>query len=187
MKCPACGNELDPDAKFCGACGRKVESQDQQACPHCGNPVRPGAKFCGSCGKPVQASSPRQDTDPGAAKREDLREAGGFIYWNVLPGQVALKLDETDLVEYEGAKGIVVQDGTQALIFMEGALAAQLSSGRYDFKGLVSGGGAKPAGGKRDKPGIVKRVFGAIAGFIKGERGSASGTGWQGPARSPWA
>src|SRR5713101_10117057 len=46
MHCPHCQHENRTGAKFCEACGSKLEL----TCPSCGNSVRPGAAFCDNCG-----------------------------------------------------------------------------------------------------------------------------------------
>src|SRR5713226_7037549 len=46
MHCPQCQHENRTGAKFCEACGSKLEL----TCPSCGNSVRPGAAFCDNCG-----------------------------------------------------------------------------------------------------------------------------------------
>jgi hypothetical protein len=44
--CPACGNPVRADAKFCGRCGRKLARN----CPVCGGENPSDARFCGHCG-----------------------------------------------------------------------------------------------------------------------------------------
>ncbi len=46
MECPACHTANPSGQKFCGTCGRKLES----ACPSCGATNPPQYKFCGTCG-----------------------------------------------------------------------------------------------------------------------------------------
>ena len=46
LVCPACGQPVQAEAKFCANCGAKLAL----ACPQCGEPLRPGAKFCEHCG-----------------------------------------------------------------------------------------------------------------------------------------
>ena len=168
MKCGACGGELRPGAKFCGSCGTKAADPVTRACARCGLALKPGAKFCGSCGAPAFPAAPESADEGGGS----LREAAGYVYWNVLPGQVALKLDETDLVTYDGAKGIVVQDGTTALFFVEGALSAELANGRYEFKKLLAKGAEAAAPrDKKDKKGILGRVVQSISEFFTGPSG----------------
>ena len=46
MDCPACHTANLTGQKFCGTCGRKLESE----CPRCGASNPPQYKFCGECG-----------------------------------------------------------------------------------------------------------------------------------------
>lgn len=45
--CPQCGAQIFANARFCSACGAKL----QTVCPGCGAPVKPGSKFCSECGR----------------------------------------------------------------------------------------------------------------------------------------
>src|SRR5262245_50119809 len=54
MHCPQCQHENREGAKFCEACGSKLEL----ICPSCGNSVRPGAAFCDNCGARLTPQSP---------------------------------------------------------------------------------------------------------------------------------
>ena len=51
MQCSRCHHDNAPDAKFCGACGGRLES----ACPACSRPNPPGNKFCQECGTALVA------------------------------------------------------------------------------------------------------------------------------------
>ena len=59
VKCPKCGSELPPNAKFCLGCGTKVEkiSENEMICPHCGKQT-PKGKFCIECGGKLQQHCP---------------------------------------------------------------------------------------------------------------------------------
>ncbi len=46
MDCPVCHTANPSGQKFCGACGRSLESE----CPNCGASNPPNYKFCGQCG-----------------------------------------------------------------------------------------------------------------------------------------
>ena len=54
----SCGKVNAPGAKFCKACGKKLESGAEAAqetaqsrhCPSCGALMEPGARFCCECG-----------------------------------------------------------------------------------------------------------------------------------------
>ncbi|MGC9347865.1 MAG: zinc-ribbon domain-containing protein [Anaerolineae bacterium] len=55
MRCPNCGYENRPGARFCGRCGQPTSAGSQpeggaQLCPQCGRELRRGARFCPHCG-----------------------------------------------------------------------------------------------------------------------------------------
>ncbi|MBI3454488.1 MAG: AAA family ATPase [Candidatus Rokubacteria bacterium] len=47
MVCPQCRQENPPDARFCNACGARLDV----ACPACAHPNLPGSRFCNACGQ----------------------------------------------------------------------------------------------------------------------------------------
>lgn len=62
MKCPKCGFENRPDARFCKKCGQPMQAQAAVpmppplpglVCPACGATAKPEARFCPRCGKPL--------------------------------------------------------------------------------------------------------------------------------------
>ena len=53
VKCTFCGHVNHANAKFCGECGSKLES-DKPVCPNCGADLKEGLKFCGECGARVE-------------------------------------------------------------------------------------------------------------------------------------
>jgi len=55
--CENCGAANAPGVKFCGACGRPIQSK---FCEQCGAKLTPGIRFCESCGSPVGAPTPVQ-------------------------------------------------------------------------------------------------------------------------------
>ena len=164
MICSKCGNEVAEGKKFCGKCGNPMgaaapASAGGVICSKCGAPVTPGKKFCGKCGTPV-VSTP--STGSGTAemdgKSAEMVQSAGFIHWNILPGQLAVKIDEKDIMGYKDCKGFVVQDGTKAVFFADGILAGELAGGKYPFKDM---------GIQQD--GAVKAFFKKIAGFFTGK------------------
>ena len=99
MICSKCGNEVAEGKKFCGKCGNPMgaaapASAGSVICSKCGAPVTHGKKFCGKCGTPV-VSTP--STGSGTAeidgKSAEMVQSAGFIHWNILPGQLAVKID----------------------------------------------------------------------------------------------
>ena len=53
LKCPSCGELLQPDEDFCTACGTKV-GNDLNRCEKCGSEVQDGVLFCPTCGTKVK-------------------------------------------------------------------------------------------------------------------------------------
>src|SRR5262245_17151996 len=54
MRCPPCGRDNPPGAKFCLECGQKLPA----ACAACGHALPPDARFCVECGAATSADSP---------------------------------------------------------------------------------------------------------------------------------
>jgi predicted ATPase/class 3 adenylate cyclase len=52
MRCARCAGENPPAAKFCSACGSRLEARR----PACGHPNAPGARFCNECGQPLEGA-----------------------------------------------------------------------------------------------------------------------------------
>lgn len=206
-KCPKCGKELSDAAKFCGGCGLKLQEQAQapspqgNVCQKCGNPLKPGAKFCGKCGtkqemtapisQPQMATAPVQQPQTAAAPvsadttTPDMRTIGSFIQWNILPGQLAVKIDENDIAKYgkvQAIKGVSIQAGLKGLLLVSGKLVAQLEAGSYPFKEFGAGEflpgtvhmveepkeSPKPVEQKEQAKGFWSGLFGAIGGAVAG-------------------
>ena len=148
MICSKCGNEVAEGKKFCGHCGNPMTVTEAKGlvCSKCGSPITPGKKFCGKCGTPVSADSQAAAKAGKGQNENDLTVSSGFIHWNILPGQIALKIDEADIAHYNNVQGFVVQDGLKAVFFADGVLAGELGAGKYPFKDL---GVAEVQGAKR--------------------------------------
>jgi class 3 adenylate cyclase/tetratricopeptide (TPR) repeat protein len=53
VRCPRCQQDNPAGAKFCNACGARLES----ACAACGHVNVPGSRFCNECGQPLTAEA----------------------------------------------------------------------------------------------------------------------------------
>ncbi len=162
--CPNCGRELKDEAKFCGGCGYKFqEVQSSQnsgtICPSCGNPLKPGAKFCGKCGTKIEAVQSSSKSDAEIAKQ------ASFIQWNVLPGQLALKIDSQEIASYGRVKGLVVQEGLRALFFVNGKIISELAAGSYEFKSFPDVKTDADSEGKKQN--IISTFFNNIKNFFR--------------------
>ena len=90
-------------------------------CSNCGNELREGAVFCTACGKPVKNQEKLRGYDIIA----------DYMQWNMLPGQIAVRIDQDD---FEGTiKGINIPPGVKSLITIDGKILGELGPGRYDF------------------------------------------------------
>ncbi len=165
--CPKCNKEVKDTAKFCGGCGYKFPDEQAAAagavCPKCGNLLKPGAKFCGKCGTKLDLAL------ESTAETKGMEQLGGsgFVRWTLLPGQVAVKITESEVEACGKIKGISIQEGTKALVFVNGRIGAELSAGSYKLKELT-------AEGKGDAPeskgimGLLRRAGGALVGAVQG-------------------
>lgn len=129
MKCVKCNKEIVDGARFCNHCGapQTGNTASNNTCPHCGAAVSAGAKFCRACGKKLEtpAAQPQEDYNVFMNNRH--------VTWKILPGQLAVKIDEQEMANYKLIKGVYVAPGTTALFFVNGKFAATLESGTYSF------------------------------------------------------
>lgn len=188
-KCNHCGKFLQDTSKFCSNCGpafvneieiiaEAKDSVSSSICPKCNAPIKPGKKFCGTCGTKIEAIN-----NPQSALQKDISLIGSYIRWNILEGQIAVKITEDDIAAYGKVKGLQVQDGVKALFFIEGKFVAELGSGSYSFKEM----GAENSE-HSEKVGLVRRFFNGIVGFFSGrnrERAEEAGIGSQVSANTP--
>lgn len=136
MKCMNCNQEVPNNAKFCRFCGTALQmssalssDNSQIICKECGNKISSQVRFCKYCGKPV-----RRFQEPVEEDSKNTTEIENFIIWQVLNGQLAVKIDEKEIAAYKTIKGVYVAPGTKALFFVNGKYAATLDSGKYSFK-----------------------------------------------------
>jgi hypothetical protein len=177
--CRKCGTANTVGEKFCGGCGEKL-SGARVLCKYCGSTVDSGAVFCGECGKPTEekvlckkcgATIDKESTvcSKCGASTEDSRHG---IRWMRDRDDFAKRVDVEKL---RGAfqTGIVVEEGTKALLLQNGALVASLEPGFYEMKtftealkeSLIKAGGAVVKGGAA----VVRGVKGFAAGLFNKE------------------
>ena len=73
-RCPVCGAECIPGAKFCEKCGAKLESR-KAFCYKCGAELEPGAVFCAKCGARQTTAGPEKSrTEPQDVRPADSQE-----------------------------------------------------------------------------------------------------------------
>lgn len=128
-------------------------------CPKCNAPLKPGAKFCTKCGTRIEnpAAAPEATKaqasagEPQKVRQQnlpaDIQTATQRIYWNILQGQVARVITESELESYGSIRGIIVPEGTTAFVRAGGATIASISGGTYDFEEKPRGAVANAAEG----------------------------------------
>ncbi len=102
-------------------------------CTNCNKEINDGAKFCKFCGVKLDAA---HVLDKGDMNNDGVETHKNYITWHVLPGQLALKIDEREIESYKTIQGVYITPGTKALFFVGGKLVATLDSGIYSFKNL---------------------------------------------------
>ncbi len=180
MKCTSCKNEISEGAKFCKFCGTPVSaaSKDtvttEKICSNCNQSVSATAKFCKFCGERIDADSSIDNNESNnsstsekspSSKDMNVTVKENYVTWHVLPSQLAVKLDESDIAAYKTVKGVYITPGTKALFFANGRYVAELSSGTYPFKNIERADDAPPPS-PTIKPTVwnfIKRIANHIA------------------------
>jgi len=112
--CPECGSKVSKRARFCSKCGRGAPD-GWFKCPQCGKWVGNDSKFCPHCNHPLFPED-----------RIDL--AGGV--W-ARKGDEFARLFDLDDVRFIKENGLMVQEGTMAILLDGGKEVAELGSGRH--------------------------------------------------------
>lgn len=118
--CPNCHNRVSKRARFCSKCGRGAPD-GWFKCPQCGKWVGNDSKFCPHCNHPLFPE-----------ERVDL--AGGV--WARKPDEFARRF-ELDDVRFIKEKGLMVQEGTLAILLDGGKVVNTLGPGRHNPTGTL--------------------------------------------------
>lgn len=118
--CPDCGNKVSKRARFCSKCGRGAPD-GWFKCPQCGKWVGNDSKFCPHCNHQLFPED-----------RIDL--AGGV--WARKPGEFARRFDLDD-VRFIKENGLMIQEGTVAVLLDGGKEVKELGPGRHHPVGTL--------------------------------------------------
>jgi hypothetical protein len=121
VTCGKCGAGNKSGARFCGECGSPLAGS-MVTCNSCGAPAAADKRFCGQCGKPLGESAAPSLTGNRWARKE---------------GDFATKVEVTD-VDGFFKKGLIVEAGTKAIFFVNGAYSGIVDPGKYDVGGLLA-------------------------------------------------
>ena len=133
--CPNCRNELRDGTIFCNKCGSAI-NEKKRFCPVCGKEVKATARFCSACGADL-TDIPAENLP--AQSDELLSVNVNYMQWNILPGQIAVKIDQQDMLNDEGIKGLSIQPGIKAFVIADGHIIGNLAAGNYKLDSLIYG------------------------------------------------
>ncbi len=107
--------------KFCVKCGAKVSHAEPMAFD-----AQP---------RSFQAfTPPHNDVNvPGKTPVKNIEVTKNHAQWVVEPGVIAKRVSPSDFLNLDNVKGIVIQNGVTACIYIDGSLVARLNGGKYDF------------------------------------------------------
>ena len=112
--CPKCGSKVSKRARFCSECGHGAPD-GWFKCPQCGKWVGNDSKFCPHCNHPL-------------FPEDRINLAGGI--WARKSDEFARLFDLGD-VRFIKENGLMVQEGTMAILLDGGKEVAELDPGRH--------------------------------------------------------
>ena len=137
-------------------------------CPKCGYPVLPKFTKCPHCGE----SLIKEDNNTNLPDANDFSIVKGRAIWNVQKGEIAHLIKETELINTDGLKGVIVQEGCTAIVFMNGIITSIMQAGIYSFPTKEPTPAIRPVVPSEPKAGDRTNDF---TGFVNGA--SAIGRG----------
>ena len=137
-------------------------------CPICGYPVLPKFTKCPHCGE----SLVKEDNNTNLPDANDFSIVKGRAIWNVQKGEIAHLIKETELINTDGLKGVIVQEGCTAIVFMNGIITSIMQAGIYSFPTKEPTPAIRPVVPSEPKAGEKTNDF---TGFVNGA--SAIGRG----------
>lgn len=126
-KCARCGLPYSTGTRYCGGCGAPL-ADAMFPCPDpvCKHPNPGSAKFCGGCGKPLRDRTLVLNDERTLALNE----------WRRQPDEFAARIEVED-VDGLFKKGLIVEAGTKALFFTNGAYSGLVDAGKHEMGGLL--------------------------------------------------
>jgi len=119
QRCPNCGRSISKAATHCSGCGCPSASAWAR-CHSCGVSVGAESKFCWKC---------------GSEQKADQRERFFGDRWRRSPGDFAARV-ELKVPGQVLHAGLLIDEGTLALVFQNGKLQGQLGPGHHAVDGF---------------------------------------------------
>lgn len=81
----------------------------------------------------------------------DIDIVRGKAVWSIGPGQLARRVSESEFLQLDNVKGVVIQEGVTAVITVDGQMVGMLSGGYYEFATQAIKDKAKDKADKEEK------------------------------------
>lgn len=136
-------------------------------CNNCKRELRPGAKFCTYCGTKVVIEAPKAQEQPSRIIEKDgVSILDNYLLWTVGKGEIARIIRESDFLNLESTRGIIINRGTVADIYAKGQLLATVYGGKYDF---ISDAQLEDALKTRTRPNVLRQGWNWLVRMFAGE------------------
>lgn len=129
VNCAFCGASNPSNSRFCGKCGKPLNSSITNACPNCGAEIKSGSIFCSKCGSKL-TQSPKHEATVSISK-----EFSKYNIWMRQPDDFAQKFELPD-INGIFTKRVTVEQGTGALFIQGGVYRGMLPPGQYNVESL---------------------------------------------------
>ena len=92
-------------------------------------------------GQQPQASEPQPQTSELQQRRlivdtdsvEGVNIVSGRAIWNIQKGEIARLITETEFAAVDNLKGVIIQEGCMAMVYIDGQLVSMMPAGVYTF------------------------------------------------------
>lgn len=99
-------------------------------CPKCGYPVLPKFTKCPHCGESLVKE---EGNNVAPQEADNFSVVKGRAIWNIQKGEIAHLVKESELVNTDGLKGVIVPEGCTAVVMVDGQVASIMQPGAYSF------------------------------------------------------
>lgn len=82
--------------------------------------------------QPAQTAKAAQ-AQPSQPNINNIEVIRGKAVWNIAPGQLARRVTESEFAQLDHMKGVVIDQGTTAVVTVDGIFMGMLSEGYYEF------------------------------------------------------
>jgi hypothetical protein len=99
-------------------------------CPKCGYPVLPKFAKCPHCGDSLVKEDGK---NANSQEADNFSVVKGRAIWNIQKGEIAHLIKESELVNTDGLKGVIVPERCTAVVMVDSQVASIMQPGAYSF------------------------------------------------------